>query len=206
MKVLLVNGSPRKEGCTHTALCEIVGVLKENGIEAEEFWLGTEPLAGCIGCQACSKTGRCFRRDKVNLFLDLAESADGFLFGSPVHYAAASGSITSFLDRVFFAGNGLLAGKPGAAIFSCRRGGSSAAFDQLNKYMTINGMPIVSSQYWNSVHGSCPEEVKRDLEGMQTMRTLGRNLSWLLRCIEAGKKDGVFFPEREPVLRTNFIR
>jgi multimeric flavodoxin WrbA len=137
--------------------------------------------------------------------LDKAKTADGFIFGSPVHYAAASGQITSFLDRFFYAGDGL-SYKPGAAIVSCRRGGATAAFDQLNKYFTIRSMPIVSSQYWNMVHGNTPEEVKQDLEGMQIMRTLGKNMAWLLKCIQAGKKAGIALPEQEPKVATNFIR
>ena len=160
----------------------------------------------CIGCGACLKTGKCFREDGVNEFVEKAKTADGFVFGSPVHYASASGMITSFLDRAFYGKSALFQGKPGACVVSCRRGGASAAFDQLNKYFTINCMPVVSSQYWNQVHGNTPEEVKQDLEGMQTMRTLGNNMAWLLKCIEAGKAAGVSFPEREPAQKTNFIR
>ena len=206
MKVLLVNGGPHREGCTHTALREIADVLEEQGIETEEFWVGNEPLAGCIACGACAETGECFRKDAVNRFLEKAGAADGFVFGSPVHYAAASGALTSFLDRVFYAGGSRLAGKPGAAVVSCRRGGASAAFDQINKYFTINRMPVVASQYWNAVHGRVPEDVLRDEEGMQIMRTLGRQMAWLLLCIQAGRAAGVPAPEREPTLRTNFIR
>ena len=142
----------------------------------------------------------------MNEFIEKAKTADGFVFGSPVHYASASGMITSFLDRVFYGRGAIFQGKPGACVVSCRRGGASAAFDQLNKYFTINCMPVVSSQYWNQVHGNTPEEVKQDLEGMQTMRTLGNNMAWLLKCIEAGKASGVNFPEREPAQKTNFIR
>ena len=148
------------------------------------------------------------RNVSAKTLLDKAAEADGFVFGSPVHYAAASGTITSFLDRAFYAGNrrGVFAGKPGAVVVSCRRGGASAAFDQLNKYLTISSMPVVSSQYWNQVHGNTPDEVRQDLEGMQTMRTLGRNMAWLLRCIEAGRRAGIDFPQAEPGVRTNFIR
>ena len=144
--------------------------------------------------------------DTVNVFVEKAKSADGFVFGSPVHYAAASGSITSFLDRAFYGKGSVFQGKPGAAVVSCRRGGAAAAFDQLNKYFTISCMPIVSSQYWNQVHGNTPEEVRRDEEGLQTMRTLGNNMAWLLKCIESGKENGITFPEREAALKTNFIR
>lgn len=206
MKVLLLNGSGHVKGCTYTALEEVVGALEKNGIETEIIQVGVQPIAGCIGCNACSKTGKCFRDDGVNEFVEKAKTADGFVFGSPVHYASASGMITSFLDRAFYGRGAIFQGKPGACIVSCRRGGASAAFDQLNKYFTINCMPVVSSQYWNQVHGNTPEEVKQDLEGMQSMRTLGNNMAWLLKCIEAGKAAGVNFPEREPLQRTNFIR
>lgn len=208
MKVLLINGSPNEKGCTYTALCEVAGELNRAGVDTQIFHVGKQPVRGCIGCGGCAQAGggRCvFGDDRVNEALALAEEADGFVFGSPVHYAAASGMATSFLDRFFYAGRGF-ARKPGAAVVSCRRGGASAAFDQLNKYFTISQMPIVSSQYWNMVHGNTPEEVKQDLEGLQTLRTLGRNMAWLLRCIEAGRAAGVPEPEQEPKLRTNFIR
>lgn len=206
MKVMLVNGSPHEHGCTYTALKEIEKTLGECGAESEIFWIGNKPIAGCIGCGACSKLGHCFADDAVNEFAAKAQGADGFIFGSPVHYAAASGAMTSFMDRAFYSAGKFMTGKPAANIVSCRRGGASAAFDQLNKYFTINCMPIVSSQYWNQVHGSKPEEVLSDEEGLQTMRTLARNMAWLLRCVEAGKAAGITFPEREPVVRTNFIR
>lgn len=206
MKVLLVNGSPHAKGCTYTALEEIASALEKNGIESEIFQTGNKPIQGCIGCMSCKKTGHCFNLDIVDEFVQKAESADGFIFGSPVHYAAASGSLTSFMDRAFYSGGSKLTGKPAAAIVSCRRGGASSTFDQLNKYFTINCMPIVSSQYWNQVHGNTPDEVKQDLEGLQTMRTLGNNMAWLLKCIEAGKEKGISFPEREEFIRTNFIR
>lgn len=206
MKVILVNGSPKKNGCTYTALTEVAGALEKNGIETEIFQVGNKPLAGCMGCGACLKTGKCFMDDTVNEFVEKAKEADGFVFGSPVHYAAASGAITSFLDRAFYGKGSVFAGKPGASVVSCRRGGASAAFDQLNKYFTISSMPVVSSQYWNQVHGTTPEEVRQDEEGMQTMRTLGNNMAWLLKCIELGKKEGISFPEGEKKIATNFIR
>lgn len=205
MKVILVNGSPKAKGCTYTALCEVAEALEKNGVDTELIQVGAKPIAGCIGCGNCQKTGACFVDDGVNEFVEKAKMADGFVFGSPVHYGAASGSITSFLDRAFYRSRGIFAGKPGAAIVSCRRGGASAAFDQLNKYFTISNMPIASSQYWNQVHGNTPEEVKKDAEGMQTMRTLGNHMAWLIKCIEAGKREGIYFPEIEPVIRTNFI-
>lgn len=206
MKVILVNGSPRSNGCTYTALCEVEGALRQSGIETEIFQVGSQPVAGCIGCGACLSSGRCFVDDTVNAFVEKAKGADGFVFGTPVHYASASGAATSFLDRAFYGKSSVYVGKPGAAVVSCRRGGASAAFDQMNKYFTINHMPVVSSQYWNQVHGNTPEEVKKDAEGMQTMRALGNNMAWLLKCIDAGKKQGIVFPDREPAVKTNFIR
>lgn len=207
MKVILVNGSPKAKGCTYTALCEVAGALEKSGIETEIFHVGTEAIRGCMGCGACRKLDKkCVYNDSVNTFIEKAETADGFIFGSPVHYASASGVLTSFLDRAFYAGKPNFEYKPGAVIVSCRRGGASAAFDQLNKYFTISNMPIVSSQYWNQVHGNNPEEVKQDLEGMQTMRTLGNNMAWLLKTIEAGKKAGIDLPEKERKVATNFIR
>lgn len=208
MKVLLVNGSPHADGCTFTALTEVAGALEKQGIETEMFQLGTKAISGCLGCGACYNTGRCFMNDSVNEFLDKALEADGFVFGSPVHYASASGMLSSFMDRVFFAGSatGKFAYKPAAAVVSARRAGTTSAFDQINKYFTISNMPIVSSQYWNMVHGFTPEDVKMDLEGMQTMRTLGNNMAWLLKSIEAGRTEGLPLPEREEAVYTNFIR
>lgn len=207
MKVLLLNGSGHAKGCTYTALQEVASALQKNGIDTEIVQVGTKPIAGCIGCGACKATGKCFREDDgVNEFVEKAKEADGFVFGSPVHYAAASGMLTSFLDRVFYGKSSVFQGKPGACVVSCRRGGASATFEQINKYFTISCMPVVSSQYWNMVHGNSPEEVRQDLEGMQTMRTLGNNMAWLLKCIEAGKENGIDFPVREPGVFTNFIR
>ena len=164
MKVLLVNGSPHKKGCTYTALEEVAKTLEENGIETEIFQLGNKPICGCIGCATCRKTGECFMKDIVNEFVEKAKTADGFIFGSPVHYAAASGAITSFLDRVFYSGGRYMQFKPASVICSARRAGTTATLDQLTKYLTISNMPVVSSQYWNMVHGHSPEEVKEDLE------------------------------------------
>lgn len=206
MKVILVNGSPHEKGCTYTALCETEKALNANGIETEIFWIGNKPITGCIACKACVKLGRCAFSDTVNEFVEKAKDADGFIFGTPVHYAAASGLMTSFMDRAFYSGGKHLRGKPAAAVVSCRRGGASAAFDQMNKYFTICCMPIVSSQYWNQVHGNTPEEVQKDEEGLQTMRTLGNNMAWILKCIEAGTQAGITFPEKEKPIRTNFIR
>lgn len=206
MKVILVNGSPNAKGCTYTALNEVAKTLQKNGIETEIFQLGTKPISGCLACGKCFKTGKCVIDDCVNEFLDKVPEADGFIFGSPVHYAAASGQLTSFLHRVFYGKGGIFKGKVGAAVVSCRRGGAATAFDQINKYFTISGMPVVSSQYWNQVHGSTPEEVLQDGEGMQTMRTLGNNMAWLLKCIEAGREKGILVPEGEKPIRTDFIR
>lgn len=206
MKVILVNGSPKEKGCTYTALKEVETALNKNGIETEVFWLGNKPVAGCIGCGSCLKTGKCFVDDKVNEFLEKVPTADGFVFGTPVHFAASSGMLSSFMDRIFYGRRNLFSNKVGAAIVSCRRGGATAALDEVNKYFTISNMPIASSQYWNMVHGNTPEEVKKDEEGMQTMRTLGNNMAWLLKCIEAGKEAGIEQPKNELIISTNFIR
>lgn len=206
MKVLLINGSPHEKGCTYTALREVMGALEAQGIGTELFQVGNKPVAGCIGCGLCAKTRRCFMEDKVNELLDRLPAADGLVVGAPVYYAGPAGQINAFLDRAFYCKGGLYANKPGAAVVSCRRGGASAAFDRLNKYFTISNMPVVPSQYWNQVHGNTPEEVLQDKEGLQTMRTLGNNMAWLLKCIEAGRKAGVPEPVLEPRVSTNFIR
>jgi multimeric flavodoxin WrbA len=204
MKILLVNGSPKAKGCTYTALCEVKKGIEEMGVQAEIFHVAQ--TAGCMGCGACSKLGKCVQEDCVNDALKLLDDADGFVFGTPVHYAAAGGSIGGFLDRLFYAGGSKMAFKPGAAVVSCRRGGASAAFDQINKYFTINNMPIASAQYWNMVHGTTPEEVVQDEEGMQNMRTLGRNIAWLVKCIALAKENGLDHPQLEAKIKTNYIR
>jgi multimeric flavodoxin WrbA len=210
MKVLLVNGSPHKKGCTWTALSEVAKTLKKEGIESEIFWIGIKPLAGCTACRTCVKTGRCMFDDTVNDFLDIAKDADGYIFGSPVHYAAASGALTSFMDRVFYtdmlAGRQIFYLKPAAAVVSARRAGTTATFDQINKYFTISEMPVISSRYWNMVHGAQPADVEKDEEGLQTMRVLARNMAFFLKCKEAGLKAGVQLPVREERVFTNFIR
>lgn len=206
MKVLLLNGSPNEKGCTYTALTEVANALESCGVETELLWLGREPLAGCSGCGACGKLGKCFHGDVVNAAAEKARACDGLVVGSPVHYAAASGQLTSALDRLFFSAGSALRFKPGAAVVSARRAGTTAALDQLNKYFTINQMPVVSSRYWNMVHGSCPDDVRKDEEGLAVMRTLGRNMAWLLKSIEAGRSAGLELPEQEPPVRTNFIR
>ena len=206
MKVLLINGSPNKAGCTYTALAEIEKELNNNGIETEIFHIGSKPIRGCIGCGKCSDNRCIFNDDVVNEALEKCESIDGLIVGSPVYYASANGAVVSLLDRMFYAGGALLKYKPAAAIASARRAGTTATLDVLNKYFTISCMQIVSSQYWNMVHGNSPEEVKKDLEGLQIMRTLGKNMAWLLKCIEAGKEKGITIPPSEPRERTNFIR
>ena len=206
MKVLLINGSAHQKGCTYTALKEVAGILEQEGIETEFLWIGAKPVAGCIGCGSCRSTGRCFVDDQVNQVVERLEEPDGFVIGSPVYYAGPSGQLTAFLDRLFYAGGGRFRGKLGAAVVSCRRGGAATAFDRLNKYFTINSMPVVSSQYWNQVHGNTPEEVRQDLEGLQIMRTLGRNMAWLLKCIDLGRANGIQLPPQEERVATNFIR
>lgn len=206
MKVLLINGSPHKKGCTYTALREVADELERQGIETEIFQLGTAAVRSCTACGQCAKTGRCvFDDDPVNQCLDRLRQADGLIVGAPVHYAGPAGAVTALLDRMFYRKSGFLALKPAAAVVSCRRGGASAAFDRLNKYFTIAQMPVVSSQYWNAVHGNTPEQVRQDLEGMQIMRTLGRNMAWLLKCIDYAK-EAVPRPQQEERVATNFIR
>ena len=206
MKALLINGSPHKEGCTFTALSEIANTLKKNGIESEIFHVGTKPIANCIACGKCRETGKCvFDTDGVNEIGARLNEFDAIVLGSPVYYAGPSGQLCSFCDRLFFSNSKKMAGKLAAAVVSCRRGGATASFDRLNKYFTITNMQIVGSQYWNMVHGFTPEDVRKDIEGLQTMRTLAQNMAWLLKCIELGKKHGINKPEYEPITFTNFI-
>lgn len=210
MRVLLVNGSPHPRGCTYTALAEAAKTFNAEGIDTEIFALGSAPLAGCTACEHCAQAGRCVFDDRVNDFLAIAGDADGFVFGSPVHYAAAGGAMTSFMDRVFYAngsaGLNCFRLKPAACVVSARRAGTTAALDQLLKYLTISEMPVISSRYWVMVHGSTPEQVQQDLEGLQTVRIMARNMAWFLKCKEAGLKAGVSLPQREPTAITNFIR
>ena len=206
MKVLLINGSPNEKGCTYTALKEMTDVFEKHGVETEILWLGKKPIAGCLACGGCRRIGKCVQNDIVNEAAAKLDSCDAIVAGSPVYYAGPSGQICAFLDRLFFSAGGKLAGKPGAAVESCRRGGATAAFDRLNKYFTINCMPVVSSVYWNQIHGNTPEEARQDAEGLQTMRILAGNMTWLLKCIEAGRKAGVPEPAAEPRAWTNFIR
>lgn len=209
MKVLLINGSPHKDGCTNRALEEVAKAIEAEGIETEIYHIGTAPINGCVACGYCGPTGQCIcDEDGVNFILSRLSSYEGIVIGSPVHYAGPAGNLTSFLDRLFYAGGGrLLAGKPGAAVVSARRSGTTASFDRLNKYFTISNMPVVPSQYWNGVHGSTKEDVEKDLEGLQTMRTLGINMAWMVKCFAAAKAVGIEYPGLpEEHEWTNFIR
>ncbi|MDR1949393.1 MAG: flavodoxin family protein [Spirochaetaceae bacterium] len=206
MKVLLINGSPHGEGCVYTALSEVAGSLHAEGIETEFFHIGDGPIWGCTGCGGCAKTARCvFNGDGVNACVEKLVRADGVVIGSPVYYAGPNGAFCAFLDRLFFRKAHLYAYKPGASVVNCRRGGASSAFDRLNKYFTLARMPVVSSQYWNSTHGFTPDQVRQDIEGLQTMRTLGKNMAWLLKAIaREGTRD--IKAGEEEVRATNFIR
>lgn len=207
MKVLLVNGSPHAKGCTFTALEQVAQQLNKAGIETEIMHIGHKAIRGCIDCRKCAKTGYCiFTDDPVNEGIDKLKAADGLVVGSPVYYAGPNATLCAFMDRVFFLKSGPYAYKPAAAIASARRTGTVASWDRLNKYFGISKMPIVTSQYWNGIHGFVAEEARQDLEGMQTMRTLGDNMAWLLKCIAAGKAAGVNPPESEAAIYTNFIR
>ena len=206
MKVLLINGSPRKDGCTFTALREVAGALEKSGIETNIVHMGSKPIAGCIACRKCLNTGYCvLTNDPVNEFIDLLKQSDGLVVGSPVYFASPNGALLSLLDRMFYYKSEPYALKPAAAVVSCRRAGTTASLDVLNKYFSYSSMPIVSSVYWNMVHGNTPDEVRQDKEGLQIMRMLGKNMAWLLQSIEAGK-NSVPVPERESKERTNFIR
>ena len=209
MKVLLINGSPHERGCTYTALAETAKALEECGVETEIAWIGTKPVRGCIACGGCARSGehRCvFDDDVVNGLIEKAVAADGMIVGTPVYYAGANGAILAVLDRMFYAASALLRFKPAAGISSARRAGTTPAIDQINKYFQINCMPVVSSTYWPMVHGRAAEEAAQDAEGLHTMRTLGRNMAWLLACIEAGRAAGIDTPEIEPKVMTSFIR
>lgn len=211
MKVLLVNGSPNQYGCTYTALSEITKTLNEEGIDTDFYWIGKKPVSGCIACYQCSKSGRCVFNDKVNEFTAKAAEFDGFIFGSPVFYSGMNGSLMSFMDRVFFSASAQdphpFRYKPAAAVVSARRAGTTSAIDQINKYFLHQQMPIVTSRYWNMEHGNTPEEVMQDEEGLQIMRVLGRNMSWMLKLREAGDKAGIPLPKQEEErMATNFIR
>ncbi len=207
MKVLLVNGSPRAKGCTYTALTEVAKALEADGIETEIFQVGAKPVRDCIACMKCRELKKCvFDDDVANALIERAKTADGFVFGSPVYYAHPSGILLSVLDRAFYAGGYAFAGKPGASVVSARRGGTAASFDVINKYFGITQMPVVSSSYWNMVYGKTPDEVRQDEEGLQTMRNIGHNMAYLLKCMQAGKEQGILPPQNNISVRTNFIR
>ena len=206
MKVLLINGSPNEHGCTDLALREVARTLEDCGVQTELLWIGKGPIRGCVACGGCRDKGRCvFDNDPVNRAIERMRQADGLVVGSPVYYASANGSVVSLLDRMFYATGGF-PGKPAAAVVSARRAGTTASLDELNKYFTICGMPVVSSGYWNMIHGNTPAEAAQDAEGLQIMRNLGRNMAWLLRCIQAGREQDIVFPRQERDYRTNFIR
>ena len=196
-KVLLLNGSPNADGCTATALNEMITVFGDEGIETEIFQVGNRNIRGCVSCGYCSKNGKCVVNDLVNEVAGKFEAADGLVVGSPVYYGSPNGTILSFMDRLFYSTSFTKHMKVGAAVVSCRRGGNTASFDVLNKYFTISGMPVASSTYWNQVHGFSAEDVKKDLEGLQTMRNLARNMAFLIKAIsEAKEKYGLPTIER----------
>ena len=207
MKVLLLNGSTRKDGCTYFALSEAAKALNAEGVETEIVQMGGVPVRDCVGCNGCAGKGQCvFGDDMVNELIAKAKEADGFVFGSPVYYAHPSGQILSLLDRVFYAGVEGFLHKPAAVVVTARRAGTTASLDVLNKYLLNAEMPIVSSTYWNMVFGPAPELVEQDKEGLQTMRNLGRNMAWLLKCIQAGRETGLEPPAAEMIHWTNFNR
>ena len=206
MKVLLVNGSPHQHGCTYTALKEASEALLARGVETEILWVGNGAVPGCTACGACRKTGKCVFDDHVNRIIEKLDTYDGFVFGTPVYYGGPSGQILGTMNRLFYSSARRMAHKPAAAVVSCRRGGATATFQQMNMHFMMTNMIVVTSQYWNQVHGNTPEEVLQDAEGLQTMRVLAENMTYILRCQEAGKAAGVPTPQYEPRLATNFIR
>ncbi|MBQ8663227.1 MAG: flavodoxin family protein [Eubacterium sp.] len=205
MKVLMINGSPKTNGNTAIALAEMEKIFAENGIETEIIQVGSQAVRGCIGCLSCYKSGKCVFDDLVNEVAPKFAEADGMVIASPVYYASANGTLISFLDRLFYSTGFDKTMKVGASVAVARRGGCSSTFDEMNKYFTIAGMPVASSQYWNSVHGAAPGEAAQDAEGLQTMRTLANNMSFLLKSIALGK-EAYGLPEKEEWQRTNFIR
>lgn len=206
MKVILINGSPNAKGCTYTALSEVADTLGRNGIDTEIVQLGKKPVHGCTACGSCNTTGKCIFDDIANTLADKIASADAVVIGTPVYYANPAGPLLAVLDRVFFSAGKRFAGKLGAAVVSARRGGCSTAFDAVNKFFLMSNIHVVSSQYWNQVHGFTPDDVRQDLEGLQTMRTLGNNMAWLLKCIDLGRQNGLESPLREEAVMTNFIK
>jgi len=205
MKVLLINGSPRKNGCTNRALEEVAAELEKNNIDSEILWLGASPMQDCIACGKCKSTGKCIFDDIVNETALKLDEADGVVVGSPVYYGGPNGRVCSFLDRLCYSAGSKLDGMAAACVVSCRRGGASAAYDRLNNYFGMTNCIIPASQYWNQVHGNTPEEVEQDEEGLQTMRTLADNMAWIIKSSEAAKEAGLELPVREETKRTNFI-
>lgn len=205
MTVLMINGSPRPNGNTSLALAEMQKVFEQNGVEVKTVAIGAHNIRGCVACLSCRKTGRCVFDDEVNRAAELFRDCDGLVVASPVYYASANGTVISFLDRLFYSTPFPKAMKVGAAVAVARRGGCSATFDQLNKYFTISGMPVASSQYWNSVHGRDPGEAAQDEEGLQTMRVLAENMTFLMKAIALGKET-YGLPVYDPKINTNFIR
>lgn len=211
LNVLLVNAGPHPKGCTNRALDEVAKTLEENGIGTERFWVGAKPIASCISCKKCAGRHTCVFDDKVNEFVELAPKFDGYILGTPVHFGAATGAATAFFDRAFYVSlqsemNGTFRMKPGAAVVSCRRAGNTATLDQMNRYFQLLQMPIVTSRYWNEVHGATPEQVEEDIEGLQAMRYLGRNMAYLLKTLAAAREAGIDLPVQEPTAYTNFVR
>lgn len=205
MNVILINGSPHANGCTFTALNEVAKTLNNEGIATEIIHVGNKAVRGCIACRKCKTTGKCVFDDIVNEVAPKFKECDGIVIGSPVYFASANGTLVSFIDRLFYSMTADKSMKVGASVVSCRRGGNTATFDELNKYFTISNMPVVSSQYWNMIHGNTPEEAAQDAEGLQTMRTLGRNMAFLIKSIRLGK-EAYGLPEKEDHIFTNFIR
>lgn len=205
MKVLLVNGSPHEKGCTFTSLSEVAAQLKKDGVDSEIFWIGKGDIPGCRACGGC-KNGKCVIDDGVNGILDRIDEFDGFVFGSPVYYSGPAGQLCSWMDRFFYASRGRLDGKVAASVVNARRGGNTESFVRLNQYYLMNNMIVPGSQYWNQTHGNTPDQVKQDVEGLQTMRTLADNIAWILKCIDAGRKAGIEKPVRESKTFFNFIR
>ena len=199
MKILLINGSPHEKGCTYTALQILADTLLKEQIDSDVFWIGNKPVYSCIDCGRCAEKGCCVFSDRVNDFLEIAGEYDGFIFGSPVHYAGATGALTAFMGRAFFAdlhsGKNRFYLKPAAAVVSARRAGTTAAIDQINKFFLWAHMPIISSRYWNMVHGQTPEQILEDAEGIRNLKMLAKNMAWFLRCKEAGKQAGIPFPD-----------
>ena len=211
LKVLLVNAGPHKAGCTNRALEEVARTLCEEGLVAETFWVGNKPVASCLACRRCDKLGRCVINDRVNDFVALAPDYDGIVLGSPVHFGAATGAATAFYDRAFYAllrssAGSALRMKVGAAVTSCRRAGNTATIDQLNRYFQLMQMPIATSSYWNIVYGAAPDDVEQDAEGLRTMRTLGRNMAFLIKAINQAEQAGIGPTRLEATVYTNFVR